>query len=288
MKIVKLISKTAALFAFAITLGTCQSVPGIVTEPAVSFESVSLTGINFSGTDMAARIRIQNNNSFAIPFPEINWDFHVSGASFLSGIIGNNTRIAARGYTTVELPFTVSYEGLFRTVAGLLTADEAPYRLELAARFPMPLLDDIIISTSFDGSLPLLRAPALSFDGMRFNSLSLSRIEFVLTWQLDNRNVFPVNLDKLGFNFAVNNVSWSSGSVENISLAARQVTQIPVTVGIESFAMIQEIVTLAAAGRTVNFVSSGEISLSPQGFANVTTAAFSRPFHFSGSTTLRP
>ena len=289
MKKAKLLLITVALIALALTLGNCESLRGAIADPSVSFDSISLTGINFEGVDLLARIKIENANSFAIPFPEINWDFLVKDSSFLSGTIGNDTRIAARGSTVVELPLNVSYEGLIRTIVGIFGANQAPYRVDLAVRFPTPLLEGRTFSASFDGSIPLLQIPSVSFTGVRFNSVSLSRVEFVLNWQIDNRNIFPVNLDALNYNFVVNNSSWSSGSVPQMSLPAQQVTNIPLTVGINSFSLIQEIVTLATTGRSVNFNCSGEVALSLQPFENLPAIpVVSVPFNQSGTTNLRP
>ena len=291
-KVFKSILQTAALIAVVVTLGTCESLSKAVSEPSVSFDSVKMTGLGFSGIDMMARIKVQNNNSFSIPFPEINWKLFVIDNSFLNGVIKNNNKIAANASTIVDLPFTVNYEGLYQAVSGLLNSDEAPFRLDLSALFNIPVLGAKTFDTSFSGSMPMLKAPALSFSGVKFNSLSINKIEFVLTWLVDNKNAFAVNLDKLDYNFAVNNVSWTKGAAERISLPARRTTQVPVTVNISSLSMIQEIVALAALGRSANFVCSGEAALSPvlsQNFPGLeSVVALRLPFNYSGSTNLRP
>jgi LEA14-like dessication related protein len=265
--------------------------PKVISEPEVSFESVSITGISFSGIDMNARVKVQNGNSFSIPFPEINWKLFVTDAAFLDGVIKNGTKIAANASTVVELPFTVGYEGLYQAVKGLLNSDEAPYRIDLAAKFPLPLLEGKTFSVSFKGSIPVLKAPALSFSGIKFNSIALNKVEFILTWQVDNKNAFAVNIDKLDYNFAVNNVKWTSGGTPRVSLPARKTTQVPVTVNISSAAMIQEIVALATGGKSANYVCSGEAALSPAingkfpGLENV--AALKLPFNYSGTVNLK-
>ena len=291
-KAINSILQTAVIVVVVVMLGTCSSVSKVVTEPSISFESVRMTGLNFSGIDMIARIKIQNTNSFSIPFPEINWKLFVIDNSFINGVIKNNNKIAANAGTVVELPFSINFEGLYQTISGLLNSDEAPFRLDLSALFNIPVLGAKTFNTSFSGSIPMLKAPALSFSGVKFNSLSINKIEFVLTWLVDNKNAFAVNLDKLDYNFAVNNVSWTKGASERISLPARRTTQIPVTVNISSLSMIQEIVALAALGRSANFVCSGEAALSPvlnqsfPGLENI--AALRLPFTYSGSTNLRP
>jgi len=287
MKInVKSILKASVLIVVIAALGTCESLPsGIVSDPAVSFESVSLTGISFSDVSMKARIKVQNDNAIAIPFPEINWNLFVADASFLNGVVKEGTKIAARGSSIIELPFSISYEGLYKTVTKLLSADETPYRVDLALRFPIPLLESKTFNTSFNGSIPLPKMPSLSFGGVKFNSISLSKVEFGLTWQVDNKNAFALNLNKLNYGFAVNGASWASGAAPTTSLPARKATQIPVTVSVNSASMIQEIVALAAGKKTVNYTCGGDLSLSPQGFENF--AALNLPFNYTGSTTLR-
>ena len=282
---VKPILKAAAIIVVVIALGTCETLPNVVSDPAVSFESVAMTAISFIGADMKARIKVQNDNPISIPFPEINWNLFVSDASFLSGVVKNGTKIAARGSTIIELPFSVSYEGLYKTISKLISADEAAYRIDLGLRFPLPLLENKTFNSSFKGSIPLPKLPSLSFSGIKFNSLSLTKVEFVLTWLIDNKNAFALNLDKLNYSFAVNGASWASGSAQHITIPARRATRVPVTVNINTISMIQEIVTLATGGRTVNYTCGGEAALSPQGFENI--AALRLPFNYSGTTNLR-
>ncbi|GHV85439.1 hypothetical protein AGMMS50230_10470 [Spirochaetia bacterium] len=274
------------VITLALVLGTCESVSGIIAEPSLSFDSVSVTGLNFSGADMLAKISVKNDNPFPIPFPEIDWNLFIRDSSFLSGTVKNNNKIAANSSTIVELPFAVSYEGLYKTAAALLDADEAPYRVDLGARFPLPVLSGKTFTTSHSGLIPMIKMPALSFSGVRFNSLSASRVEFILTWLVDNKNAFALNLDKLDYAFAVNNTSWASGSAPGrLSIPARRTTQVPITVNINSLSMVQEIAAMAAGGKTVNYTCAGEAILSPQGLEQF--AALKLPFNYSGSTGLK-
>jgi LEA14-like dessication related protein len=288
----KYVIMAAAMIVFAALILSCPSMPKVINEPVISFDSVTMTGLNFTGIDMMARIKIQNNNAIPIPFPEIKWKLFVIDNSFLNGVIKNNTKIAANAGTTIDLPFTINYEGLYKAVSGLLNSDEAPYRLDLSALFNIPVLGAKTLEKSFTGSIPMLKIPAISFSGIKFNSISLSRVEFVLSWLVDNKNAFSMNLDKLDYKFAVNNVSWTQGAAERVALPARRVTQVPITVRISSLSMIQDIVTLAAAGKPAGYACSGEAALSPvinrnfPGLENI--AALRLPFNYSGTVTLKP
>ncbi|MDR0447987.1 MAG: LEA type 2 family protein [Treponema sp.] len=153
----RIILKAGMIFVFFITLGTCQSFPGVISDPGISFDSVVIKGISFTGVDMIANIRIKNDNPITIPFPAIEWKLFVSNVSFLSGKINKDTKLPARDSTMVELPFTVGYEGLYRTVTALLTASDAPYRVEVAATFSIPVLGDKTFTASHSGTFPLRR-----------------------------------------------------------------------------------------------------------------------------------
>jgi LEA14-like dessication related protein len=128
--------------------------------------------------------------------------------------------------------------------------------------------------------------PAISFSGVKFTSLSLTKVEFVITWLIDNKSGFAINLDKLDYNFSVNNNPWTSGSTQRISLPARRVTQVPVTVSINSLALLRDIAALAAGGKTANYNCGGEVVLSLQAFENFAPLVF--PFTYNGSTNLKP
>ncbi|MDR2182261.1 MAG: LEA type 2 family protein [Treponema sp.] len=275
----------AVLAALLLAAGSCRNLQSYVAEPKVSLESVSLAGISFEGVDMIARVNVENSGAFTIPFPEIDWELFINGASFLKGTIRQGAPLKAASTTVVEIPCTVPYRGLYDSVKSLANADEAVYRVALGARFPLPLLENKTFTAEFSGSLPLLKMPALSFDGITFNSLSLSKIEVVLNWTVENKNAFAINLDSLRYDFRVNNSSWVSGSTpRQLSLPAKRATRVPVTVSINSLAIIRDIVALAAGGKSVTYNCGGEAALSPV-FTGL--APLKLPFNANGTTTLK-
>jgi len=286
---IKLILKTAALVVIIAAFGTCDYLSSVIDEPVVSFESVSLTNLSFSGADMKALIKVQNDNGISIPFPEISWNLFIDDESFLSGIVPEGTTIAARNSTLVELPFTVLYEGLYETIKTLLSEDETLYRIDLAVRFSLPALENKVFEKSFEGIIPLPKLPALSFEGIKFNSIDVSiippRVEFKfdLTWLIENKNGFALNLDKLNYNFAVDKTHWVSGAApQNTSFPSHSSTPISVTTSVSSD-IIPGLINMI--GGIANYTCGGEISLKPQGFDNFDVLDIS--FNDFGSMTLQ-
>jgi len=287
-KAVSPILKAAALVIIISALGTCKALTDLVSEPAVSFDSVSITGLSFTKADMKARIKVRNDNAVTIPFPEINWKLFVSDTPFLNGTIEDDTEIAASQSTIVDIPFDVLYTGLFETIASVINDYEAPYRIDLAVIFNIPLLGSETFNASHKGSIPLPKVPDLSFSDINFDyDIFPPKGEFDMTLRVDNKNIFALNLDKLNYNFKVNNSIWVLGAApQNTSLPARSQTLIPVTTNVHPLAVIGDIITIAATGSTVNYTCNGDISLSPQGFASFTTLE-DHPFEFLGNTILK-
>jgi LEA14-like dessication related protein len=271
----------AGLFALLL-FAACQSTPSnLFKEPSVSLNAVSLAGITFDSVDMVALVNVKNANRFTIPFPEINWNLFVADESFTTGIIKNNRKLEANSITAVEIPFSVAYKQLYSVITTLVDADEAPYRIEVGARFAIPVLGDKQFFTDFSGAIPMLKTPKISFDGIRFNSLALTKVEFVLTWLVENKNVFPITLDKLRYDFAVNNAFWTKGQTPSaLNLQPRKTVKIPITVNVNSLTMIKDIVALASSGRNASFKCTGEASLRPA-FEGV--QPLSLPFSSTGS-----
>jgi LEA14-like dessication related protein len=274
------------VFLAVFVLTGCKTTPGLVNEPVVSFDSVSFKKITFEGIEMLAVINVENGNPFSIPLPALDWEFFVAGEPFLKGSIESGEqsglKLSANETTGVEIPFTVPFKGVYSTLAQLVDADETPYKVQVGARFPIPVIGEKTFTTEFEGLLPLLKAPELAFDGIQFNSVNPLKVEFVLTWSVENKNAFPIRLDSLGYAFAVNGSSWSQGRApEGMNLAARKTTRVPVTVSVNALSLIRDIVALAGSGKTAAFTCAGEAALRP---AFEGLDAFSIPFNFTGNT----
>jgi LEA14-like dessication related protein len=271
----------AALVMVVLAALSCRTLSRLVNEPKISFNSVSVTGLSFSGADLLAKINVENGNSFSIPFPEIDWKLYIGDASFLNGTVKNDKKIAAGSTTAVEIPFHVPYEGLYKAIGNLLNVDEASYRVDIGMRFPIPVLENKTFTSSYSGSLPMLKMPVLSFGGVKFNSLSPNKVEFVLSWSVENKNAFAISLDKLSYDFAVNGSLWAQGRAPaGLNLAARKTTQAPVTVSVNAVSLIRDIAALAGSGKSAAFSCTGEASLRPV-FEGL--EAFSIPFNFTGN-----
>ncbi|MDR0598888.1 MAG: LEA type 2 family protein [Treponema sp.] len=305
-------SLSAAIFAALLFLAPASGFgqAGGAADLAVTVNSVTLGDLDFFSAVVQVSAQVQNTTSAAIPFPELIWEFAVNDQVLARVVSPQETgkTLGPRKSAAARIPMALSFAELNRSM-GASTLDEIPYKLYLSA-----VSDDKAGSAMFEGTLPRLRLPVLSFMGivpnsarptartstrtapasrggstivLSFNSLDASKVEFVLTWAVSNDNAFPVNLEKLHYSFSVNDLEWAAGFVnQSLTVPAHGSAQLPVTITIASHSVRENILALAAAGRPVNFSCRGEALLSPQGGLKK-AAPWKRTYGFGGAAQLK-
>ena len=213
---------------------SCQTLKQIVQEPKVSVRSVDPERIGFNGIDMICRLDVENPNGFSIPFPEIEWQLFINSNSFIGGTVKSGGSLAGNGKTSVDVPFGVTYSGLFNTFVSLLDSREAEYRIALGIRFPMTLLNDIKYNLDFSGSIPLLQIPKIHGASFKTARIDLTGIEQDWTFIVENPNNFPVPFPRLDWEYKVNDkpVIKSSLDAEG-QIAAMSMSPVTLTAGLK-------------------------------------------------------
>ena len=171
----------------------CASLPQLVKEPHVSLNSVDFAGISLQGVDLLVHVDVENPNGITIPLPKLDWELFINDASFLKGAINNNQSLTAHQTVTIDLPLSVGYEGLFNAFSSIINSNETAYEITVALTFNIPVLGERVYRLTHSGTLPIIRKPEISFQGITRKSLGPT-MEFVLTWEIENRNNFDFTL----------------------------------------------------------------------------------------------
>ena len=277
-----------AVVLLALTMTNCQAfrpmIEAIFNEPKMSLNSVDITGIDFKGVNLLARVDVENPNNFSIPLPKINWELFVNDSSFVNGSVENNNSIQSLGKAAIDVPLSVSYDGLYRTFSSLLETKEAAYDIALGLNFPIPYIEDKTYRLDFSGVLPVLQMPNISFLGITKKSLGTT-MEFFFNWEVENNNNYAFDVGEFIYDFKVNNSSWAQGRIDNPpQLKANGKTSIPVTVSISSAPIVQDLVNIINQGSQITYVCTGNMSLSSAlpGMNNLEL-----PINLQGNTRIR-
>jgi LEA14-like dessication related protein len=211
----------------------CASLSSLFKEPALSLKSVDIAGIDFTGADLVCHVNVDNPNSFTIPFPRIDWEFFINANSFVSGAVSNSESIKARQTTVVDVPVSVTWEGLYNTFRSLRDTEEADFRVDMAATFDIPVIGDKTWNFTAGGKLPVLRPPKISAPSFRIGAIDFSGVELVFSVKVENPNKFDLPFPEMEYSYAVNKNSFVKSSVAGAAvLAAASVTPVDITLGL--------------------------------------------------------
>jgi LEA14-like dessication related protein len=285
------------ILAAASVLAGCTGLDALLQattrEPVVSLKSTEITGIDFTGLELLARVNVENPNGFDIPFPEVGWELFVNSNAFVKGVIENGEAIKSRGATIVNVPVKLTYEGLYNTFQSLKNSDDADFRIAAGLKFDLPILGTRILNLEHTGKLPILKAPSIGFKGISVKSTNLNplagpvKADLQLDWEVENNNTFAMTLKELGYNFKVNNAEWGSGRVPDAPvLAPKSKTLVPVVLSVNGTSLVTGITRIIAGGGNISYTSDGNIRLSGD-LPGLPLPDFDKPFNFSGTTKLK-
>ena len=266
-KLIKTISCIALLFSvLAFTnckstgSGSGYSVPSF-REPKMFMQALEFSKISFAGVELMARIRVENPNTFEIPFPEVNWEFFIESYSFTSGTIKNNNRLRANSYYNIEIPVTIGYLELLDNFIFLAGRKDFDYKVLVHAR--IALVEQGGRNWNFErtGNVPILTPPEITFRNIELKNAYLSRMDVQVNLIVENTNNIDLTVNNLSYDLTVNNRQWSRGTiVGSPRLTADRRTIVPVVFTINSLNIIAEFTRSLGGNSEVPYVFSGDFS----------------------------
>jgi len=193
-------------FLLVVVFSACQSLNNAVKEPKVSLNSVHVAGISLKGVDLVVHIDVENPNSFTIPLPNIDWELFINTSSFIRGNLKNDQSIKRQAKVTLDLPVSVTYEGLYNSIKSLFQTKEAAYNVALGISFPLPIIADKVYHLEHSGVIPLPQLPKLNPGEMKISKIDFSGVALTYSVNVENPNRFPIPFPKLNWDYAVNGV----------------------------------------------------------------------------------
>jgi len=215
----KILITVVAVFSI-LSLTTCQTLMSAFQEPVVSLHSVDLANITFNGTQLLCKIKVENPNGFEIPFPETDWALFINTNSFVNGTVKNNSRIKARNTTIVDIPVNLEYLEVLNTFTSLKGRKDADYKVALGVKIPLPLLGDKVWNFEHSGNLPLPQLPQVSRPVMRIENANITRAEILVTFNVQNPNIFEIPSPKITYDYQLNRNSFIKGNIESDGMLA--------------------------------------------------------------------
>jgi LEA14-like dessication related protein len=257
----------------------------LLQMPAISAPSFTIARADFEGVGILCTFNVDNPNVFPIPFPKVDWDYSVNKTPLLKGSLAETAVLPAKASSPVNIKVDISYLQVFAAIRSLANAGETPSLMNVNADFLIPALEKSAAVLDIPGTLPLLKKPELRFAGISPRNISLQRAEFIISWEVENKNNFSMDIDVFDYDIKVNNTQWAQGRIADPPrLSPNKTTTVPVLITINSLDMIRELTTIMSRRGDVSYLCGGDMKLSggPPGLGVI-----DMPFSFSGSTKLR-
>jgi len=173
--------------------GGCASM-----RPQLKDVTARVTGIDFSGVNLAVDLAIKNNALIGIHAPRGRYALQIAGHDLLRSEDVPAASLPALGVGTVTLPARIDYRSLWSLAQSSKDAAEAPYHVEGA------LIWDVAgqsfpLDFAHDGMLPVLRMPNIVVTGVDTSGVSLSGTDVAISADITNPNVFALGTSGLGY-----------------------------------------------------------------------------------------
>lgn len=235
--------KYIAFLLLPLLIGGCKTLQDIansIQKPNLSVDNVRVTGFNFQQMELTYDIKVENPNSVAVQMMGYDYNLDLNGNSFINGDQTEKIKIEASGESIFQVPMTLNFSDVYRTISGLSDQDETSYNFLSHLRFNLPVLGATEIPVRKQGSIPLLKLPKMDVRNLTIQDLSLSGANLVLRLAFDNPNGFGLDINQLSYDLEVNGDQWADGSaLQNVNIKENGVTEldIPISLNISRIGM---------------------------------------------------
>lgn len=150
----------AVALSLALSFSACTTLGGLanVVEPEVDITDVRLLGTTLTGADLLFEFRVDNPNAVELLLDGIGYRLSLNNEHLLDGTRDQQTRIAANGRSTVELPVSIKFADIYRVIRSFEGRRGSPdYALDADFRFDVPVLGLVTVPVTQRGEIPVDR-----------------------------------------------------------------------------------------------------------------------------------
>ncbi|MDC7232080.1 MAG: LEA type 2 family protein [Spirochaetales bacterium] len=258
----KKLLRKAVILLVVLGCTACETVEMLIQKPEVSVNSVQIQDISFNDITLNMELQVYNPNPVGIDLESFDYNLLIEENSLVKGLAGEGLALSAGGSSLINLPLTLSYEELYRSVSSLLDSDESEYRVDTGFNFLLPVLGEQRIELSHEGKIPNVRMPRFEFVNLYVKSLGLMGADLVILMNVENPNAFDVGLNKFTGALEVNNQNWAElSTLKAVDFPSKEQGEIGFQFRLEFLSMGRTVRDLLADQKALNYDFSGNISL---------------------------
>ncbi len=192
-------------------------------QPQAQINSTRVQNLSFDSITLGVVLDITNPNNFSIPLGNLDLGLLIDGNQIAQAQATQGQNLAARQKTQIEVPVQLPYSSLFSLATGFRNSNQFDFELAGSLGIPVPVIGDVVLPLSYQGSAPIPQPPRLSISDLVLTDIGITRSSMDLFLQIDNPNLFPINLSGMALDLKANDRSLiNAATVEGANLAAGQ------------------------------------------------------------------
>lgn len=118
-----------------VSMSGCSSlVEALVTEPKVTFHSVSVRDAKQDGATAVIALNVENPNGISLTLDRLTYSLELGGRAVARAELEKVATIAAHATSKVEVPVPFRYDQVFASVLDLISRGSAAYKVTGEAR----------------------------------------------------------------------------------------------------------------------------------------------------------
>lgn len=203
-----------------LSLTACASLESVArpVPPEVTLRSVTLTALDFTWADLVAEFIVENPNAVGVDMAGFTWALALEDREFLSGEQLEGLHIEAGGESVVQVPFTLTFQEALQAIQATLELRELAYAVDLVVMLDVPVLGSRQVPLRHEGTVPVPRIPRVAVRSLKLDSISLTGAELSLLVDVDNPNLFGIDLERFAYAFSVQNRTWVEGRTNSFGM----------------------------------------------------------------------
>jgi LEA14-like dessication related protein len=207
-----------ALLAFVTFCGGCKSLTDIlegVPKPSVKVLGVGLQGLSLSGASLVFDLEITNPYASSLPLVDLTYRLASDKNTILEGRVVQSGSVPARGTQVIQLPANFRFSALLDILKGVKPGAVIGYQADFSLGVNAPVLGPMSLPFSHRGELPIPAMPQIELASFELAKLGLEETRATAHVRVKNTNQFPLDLSKLGLDFALGEQEIARTSVSN-------------------------------------------------------------------------
>ena len=225
-----------------------------VQKPTADLDRVHLSHLSFESAELMFHFKVANPNTLGVRLSRFDYEFQINGNRFLSGKQESGLEIPARGRNTVELPVSLPFKEIVETYRSLQGKDSAAYRISTSFSFELPIVGEVKVPLTKDGTFPVIKVPTITFDGLKLNRLDITGANLTLGLKLTNPNAFSLLMKHVNVQLKINGKEWARISRDEEMHVAREGSgRFVIPVNLNFLQMGQSVYSIITGNANLNY-----------------------------------